>query len=298
LEIYGPDWLQLTDGQVECLVKTIHTTELFGESPDMYGFVGTQRIDHIVGGYLALQYEKDDIYYNKRKELSTEHTTPFERVFFMFFAKTGKILFQNTKFVGLPLNMHMALTRLRYALDQVLAKCGMSKIVDIYTAPDTTPEQDFAAEFERSSRVVRLVVTNIVPGKVPEDFVYYNPQRDRNAIIRQSHQHDYTHLKKVDLEAKSDGDLKQTHLRDLIPAARLDTMVYYVGEEEFIMRREAPSKFEFSVDMEAEQLPKAQMQDIVEMLRRERGVYINTPTSVTPSSAAPQAEQLSIFDQL
>jgi hypothetical protein len=297
--IYGPAWSEATDDQIDCLVKKIKTVELFGKTPDMYGFVGVQVIDRIVGGYFALQYEKDDIYYKKNKELSTRHTTPFARVFFLFFAGTGRLLLQNTKFVGLPLSMYRARNRFKRALNRVLDDCGMHKVVSISMAPDTTPDQDFIEEFERSSRVVKLMVTDIAPEAIPEDFVYYNPQRERNNIIRDSHRHDYSHLKSVELEAKKNGDLKRTHLRDLIRAAQPKVMIYHIHGEEFVMRREAPRKFQYTVDMDVEQLPKDQMQAIIENLRRERGVYIDSPSDSEPEPepVRPSSEgQLTIFD--
>jgi len=292
LEIFGPDWVNITPEQVDCLVNNIHTTgELFGEDPELFGFVGTERVDSIVGGYFAIQYEEEEFHYDKKKQLDIRYNAPFSRIFFVLFASTGKLLLQNTKFVGIPLTMPRASSLFQDALNHTLPRCKIRQSFGLASAPEETTEQEFVEEFNRSTRVIRLEVTELNPGSIPDGFEYYNPQRDRNSIIRDSHRHDYSELKKVDLEAKEGGDIKKTHLRDLMFAAKPQIMKYYVGLQEFIMRRETSSKFEFYVDMKAEELSREQLLEVIERLRRERAIYLDTPTSAHPGPV-----QKSMFD--
>jgi hypothetical protein len=87
LEIYGPDWDSVTAQQIECLVATIHTeNELLGQEPEMYGFVGTQSVNSIVGGFFAIQYEDEEFHYDKQKRLGIRYSAPFARLFFVLFA--------------------------------------------------------------------------------------------------------------------------------------------------------------------------------------------------------------------
>ena len=67
---------------------------------------------------------------------------------------------------------------------------------------------------------------------------------------------------------------------------------YYIETEEFVMRREAPRKFEFYVDMKAKQLSEEQLLGVIERLRRERAVFLDTPPSEHPKG------QMSLFDTL
>ena len=171
LEIFGPDWVDITSEQAECLAETVHTMdELLREEPKLYGFVGTQRVDSIVGGYFAIQYEEDEFHYDKQKRLDIRHNAPFARIFFVLFAATGKLLLQNTKFAGISLKMTEAERLFRSALDQALVKCKLRKTIGFYMAPETTLEQDFAREFERSTRVVRLEVTYPSADRIPANF--------------------------------------------------------------------------------------------------------------------------------
>lgn len=296
LEIYGPNWVKLSGGQIKCIAETIHTSEqLFGSEPQLYGFVGTRKIgDNIVGGYFAIQYSDEDFHYTKNKKLNITHSNPFERVFFILFANSGKVLLQNTKFVEIPLNMPIALRLFRSALDQILDSCNIQQTFNLALAPEKTGESDFLHEFERSTRIIKLEISYPTADNIPEGFVYYNPQRERNRIILDSHRHDYPHLKKINLEALEGGDLKQTHFRDLIHAGEPQRMNYYVGMEEFTLRKDVKRKFEIQMDMEAEQIPAENLLSVIEMLRRERAVYIDTPTPEFEDTDSDD-DQMSLF---
>ena len=189
--------------------------------------------------------------------------------------------------------MYMAQTKFRSAINQVFESCGIGRAFNIAIAPEETEEADFLREFERSTRIIRIEVEYPTSDGIPNDFVYYNPQVERNDIIRNSHRHDYPHLKKVDLEATDGGDLKQTHLRDLIYAGKPQEMHYYVGLDSFTLRKDVKRKFEFHIDMNSAQLSEGQLQAVVEMLRRERAVFLETPTrKVEP----PDHQQMSLFN--
>ncbi|WP_420628773.1 hypothetical protein [Candidatus Leptofilum sp.] len=294
LEIYGPDWVNIQPSQIECLVRNIHQMdELLGTEPELYGFVGTQRIGSIIGGYFAIQYEEDEWHYDKKKRLDIRRSTPFARLFFIVFANSGKLLLQNTKFVNNPaLNMTIASRLFRNALDAVLAKCNLRTTIDLYNAPSKYEHSDFLNAFRDSSRVIKLRVTNLNADHVPTNLDYYNPQREKNSIIRESHKHDYSHLKKVDLEADSDGDLRETHLaKDLIHASQPQSMTYVIDLEEYIMRREITHKFEFYVDMNAKVLPERELEEIINKLRKEQAIFLDTPTSTQAKSG-----QMSLFE--
>jgi len=279
-EIYGPEWTSLSDDQIKCIANRIHKSEeLFGGEPQLFGFVGTRKIgDDIVGGYFAIQYSDEEFHYTKNKKLNKKHNNPFERVFFILLSRSGKVLLQNTKFVGIPLNMHIALRLFQEALNRILESCNVKQIYSLVLEPEKTKEADFLHEFERSTRVVELDISYPTADNIPEEFVYYNPQTERNEIIRDSHRHDYPHLKKIDLEALEGGDLKQTHLRDLIHAGEPQKMHYYIGIDEFTLRKDVKQKFEIRVDMEAEQISEENLLSVIKILRRERAVYLDNPT--------------------
>ena len=293
LALYGPDWAEIQQEKVLCFADNVDTApSLFGTEPELYGFVGTRRIsEDIVAGYFVIQYLNEEYSYNRNKKLSIENRAPFARLFFILFAKSGKVLLQNSKFAGILLTMPRALRLFKKSIDHVLISCGIIKTYNIDLAPEDATDAEFVHEFERSTRVIKLEIKYPNGEQIPEGFVYYNPQKERNSIIRGSHIHDYPNLKKLDLEATDDGDIKQTHMRDLIYVSQPQLMRYFVEHEEFTLRKSTRRKFEMTVDMDAETVPEEYVRTAIEMLRRERAVDIPTPV---PSPETPP-EQPSLF---
>jgi hypothetical protein len=293
-EIYGPDWAELDQEQVDCLLERIDKMELLGDPPDLRGFVGTRRIGNTIGGFFAIQYQDIKEYFDRDKNRVLKPDAPFEKLFFILLADKGKLLLQNRKFVDIPLSMSKASDLLREALNGAMAECRLGKrfILGFYRPETDISADEFVQEFHRSTRVVRLSVTDPDPAKIPDDFVYYNPQRERNQIVADSHRHDYPNFKKVDLEAADSGDIRITHTgKDLVLAGTGQIMTYFIGEEQHILRREAATKFEVHVDMDAPQLKEDQMRAVLDMLRRERALDLERPT---PTRATPP--QMTLFD--
>lgn len=291
-EIFGPDWANLTLDQVECLANTVHTMELLGDEPDRRGFVGTQRIDGVVGGYFAVQYEEQELHYKERDQLERRPSTPFQRLFFALFAKTGKLLLQNAKLANIPLTQEKTRKLFFEALELAFKRCQVGQLIGLSAPPTETPDISFIDEFEQSDRVVKLLVTYPDPNKIPDEFVYYNPQREKNAIVRDSHRHDYANFKKVDLEANPSGDIKKTHIaKDLVRAATVQLLVYRKGADEFVLEREVPRRFEFRVDMDSDRVPLDDLVAVLDMLRLKRAVQLDTPTALHSGD-----QQMSIFD--
>jgi hypothetical protein len=297
LALYGPNWAEIQPEKILCIAESVHTLpKLLGNENELYGFVGTRRIsEDIVAGYFAIQYANEEFLYSRNKELNIEEREPFARLFFILFAKSGKVLLQNSKFAGIPLTMPGALNVFKKAIDHILITCGVSKTFNIDLAPENDTDADFVKEFERSTRVTKLEINYPNGEQIPDGFVYYNPQKERNSIIRDSHIHDYPNLKKVDLEATDDGDLRKTHLRDLVYVGSPILMKYSVDFEEFTLRKAGRRKFEITVDMDAVQVPEDHVVTAIALLRRERAVDIPTPLA-NPKTEPGQPDLFTLYD--
>lgn len=280
-EIVGLDWNSVDDVKARQIVQTIESMEFLGKEPDLNGFVGTATLDTIIGGFFALQYEAELLHYDTQKNLQRAKDLTYERLFFILFGKTGKVVLQNRKFVDLPLNMEWASRRFIDALSEAFKRSQVNILLTLYSPEAEVSPEVFQSEFKKSDRVHRLRVESPDPSKISAEFVYYNPQIDRNSIIRESHQHDYPNFHRVDLEAHSGQDLKGTHIaRDLIESASPVLMRYHSAGEEHTLRRSMPKKFEIYVDVDVEVLTTEMLQTAVQTLRAEVGLPVDIPTSV------------------
>jgi hypothetical protein len=274
IEARGPAWGDHTAAQTRQLIKKIHEgRDLHGWEPKMYGFVGTRKIKDsmvgdIVGGYFAVQYADKAFQYDKKKKLVVVRVKPFARMFFLFFAKTGKCLLQNTRFDGLPLTYSEAKTNFHLALNRYFQECKMDKLISLAFVRTELLDSQFRKMMRQSTRVSRIKVASPSSRSIPQKQIYYNPQVDRNEIIRQSHQHDYAHLKRIELEVKDNADIRDLHLVDMMHSGTTEEMDVIRGDEKITLRRKVINKFTFNIDMEAEELPKDQFETVIQQLRQ------------------------------
>ncbi len=278
-EVFGPNWLSITNERAKNIISVLERIELQGEEPFLFGFVGTGKTNYAVSGFLAIQYPTALRHYDKQKRLDLRNDQPFERVFFILFAKTGKLILQHKKFIDVPISMERVLELIQKALAEVLSRANIGFVFSI-NIPDKeiVRKEIFIEEFKNSDRVERLSISSPKANEIPTDINYYNPNYEKNPIIRESHQHDYPNFKVVDLEASENGDLKNTHLaKDLIRAGTPTLMRYSTNNETITLKNKIPSKFELYVDVDAESISSDVLKTIIEMLEKELGLPVNIP---------------------
>ncbi len=284
LDIKGLDWDRVSNEQIECIITAIHNMELMGSKGELYGFVGTADIDSVVGGFFIIQFPTQFLSYDRDRTALRQETTPAERVFFVFFPRDGRILLQNRRFQILPIDMSVVQSRLKGMLAKVLSSCGVGPVVSLVETMVEVGRDALIEAYNSSNRVARLQITRPDPKLIPEGFEYYNPERDRNEILRDSRLHDYPQLKEINLTARKDHDLRNTHLgQDLVYAAREMTPFMLEFDDEYnrhrVLRRLVKAKFEFYADIETEKLPEETLRHVVEILEQEAALYISTPVS-------------------
>lgn len=295
-ELAGPDWQKVTPEQADCVAKSVEDMDLLNSAPNMYGFVGTERIDGAVGGFFALQYRKALMHYSRDKELDLEQTEPFARLFFVLFPKTGKALLQVCKFIDIPLTMPVAAKRFLLALTEALVGCGIGALTNLELDLREAGVEEFIEEFRASERVISLDIRDPSPDRIPEDFHYYNPERFRNQIILDSHRHDYEQIDRINLHAREQGDLKKTHLRDIVEAGQPETMRYVKESRELLLRRVPQPGFHFYVDTDAEEISREKLTEVVDTLRSETRAQIDSPTLPVVGSRSKQSSLFDLFE--
>jgi hypothetical protein len=280
LEIIGPDWASMNATRVQCVIDRVRNMELLGEDGEMYGFVGAANVDNVVGGFFAIQFPAEFIKYDRHKELSLDRGNPFERLFFILFP-SGKLLMQNRRFRVIPIDMSAAISRFQKALSVVLQECNIGFVLNFAIPSVTISRSELIEMYHKSSRVERLSVINPDGEQIPEDITYYNPERQRNKIVRGSHVHDSSRLKKLDMEAQEGIDLRETHLgKGFIYAVKENEpflMVAIINNQERHIRPTGQTKFELNIDMDANTLDPERLKEVVAILRRDSGIDLDIP---------------------
>jgi hypothetical protein len=294
LDITGIDWDGVTEDHVSCIIRAIHEMELMDERGELFGFVGTADIDSVVGGFFVVQFPTEFLSYDRDRTAQRQRTTPAERVFFLVLLKAGRVLLQNRRFQVLPIDMSIVQRRLTESLRHVLQRCGIGPLVSLVETRIRVSRDRLIETYRSSNRVTRLQVHNPNPGLIPEDFVYYNPQRQRNRILRDSRLHDYPKLREIDLAAKRHEDLRDTHLgQDLVHATpeRARFILEFEDEESRhrVLRRLVRPKFEFHIDMDSEKVSEEDLLRVIRKLQQEAALDIDS------FSDEPSSRQLELW---
>lgn len=278
-EVFGPNWNSASGEKAQKIISTLDGLELLGEEPNMFGFVGTGKCESAIGGFLAIQYPAELRQYDKQKHLNLRNDKLFERVFFILFAKTGKLILQHKKFTDIPISFDLVSNLIKDALTEVFSRAKFGYVLSINSPEENiNGKETFETVFRSSERVERLRISSPNPNEIPTDINYYNPNFEKNPIIRESHQHDYPNFETVDLEASEQGNLKNTHLaKDLIHAGTPLLMKYSTNNEYRVLKRVIPTKFELYVDVNSEFITTDTLISIIEMLEREYGLPIHVP---------------------
>ena len=305
LDISGVDWGGVSSEQIECIIQTVNSLELLGDENDLYGFVGTTYFKDIIGGFFMVQFPTELLSYSLDKVANRETTNPAERVCFTLLPKYGKILLQNRRFEVLPINMDAVYRRLQDALSRVMKECNIGVVLSLSPATSFVGKRELIEFYQKSKRVSRIKVQNPNVKSIPEGLEYYNPLRDRNAIIRDSRLHDYPKLNLVDIKAKEGEDLRTTHLgKDLIHTVTdSDPFVMEFDdqkEKRRIVRRTAKrTPLEFWLDISTDQVSQQTLMQVIEILEREAALDITIAENVIDNEISSDSQsQMSFFDDI
>lgn len=287
LDIYGVDWTGIGGDQIDCIISRIHEMDLMGGADDLFGFVGTTDIDSVVGGFFVIQFPTEFLSYGRNRTAKKKRTTPAERVFFVLLLRDGRVLLQNRRFQILPIDMEAVHTRFKQTLATVLTSCKVGNLVSLTPTCVKVTKSDLMDAYQSSNRVSRLQVNNPDPKQIPEEFVYHNPERYRNKILRDSRLHDYPRLSGIRLAARKDADLRETHLgQDLVHATTDDAAFLMEFDDQNDRHRRLRQlkklKIEFYVDIDDETVSMETLQRVVEILGQEAALGIGRPSSSPP----------------
>lgn len=296
LDIHGPKWSQISKEKVRCVIDGIHDQKLLGNDEELYGFVGTIDHEQTIGGYFVIQYPTQLLTFKPDKTPLENTTTPAETILFVLFPEEGRILLQIRRFQILPINMEVVRIKLIDALTRILKRCDIGYVLSLDPTKITITREELIREFKKGYKVTYLSVSDPQAERIPEDITYYNPQRERNKIIRDSRLHDYHHFKRVDLTARAQSDLRNTHFgKDLVYSVSDDgpfQMKYQDehGETKKIVRQKN-AKYEFYLDIDEKQLTKESLLKVHEIVNQD-------PLSqITSRDSTNEGPQIPLFGQ-
>ncbi len=191
-KIVGPDWKTLDESQREQIISSIKLNIGFERiEPNRYGFVHCYNLDnYCIYGIFAQEVEEEYYSYNPT---SMDHVRkdyyPFVDFIFIILIDKGICLLQNRGKLPSKLKMCDVENNFQHKLKKVF--------VEIKIPFDKLEELEFVRQKEefikvfKECRIVSIEVDSLREKTIPEYFKFYNPDFDKDKIIRNFLNNDY-----------------------------------------------------------------------------------------------------------
>ncbi len=231
-EMVGFDWDSLNDNQREDIIKHIFEFPLVGDVPNRFGFVKCERInENQIYGYFTQELEEGRHRYNDQKKEEKYIDIPFEDFFFILLFDDGLCLLQSRKIKNI--SMPTVEERFAEALESVFKNLG----VNFYHLMDCTltiGKDEFIRIFN-TENILSLKVDSLKGRTIPEDFKIFNPEAEKDSIVRAYFNDDFKHLDEFFGSTNRGGGLQESKLSKTILNTGEPRKMEYIGRDRDII---------------------------------------------------------------
>jgi hypothetical protein len=277
LDVSGPSWIAITPEAIDRLEREIRDLPILGVEPDQYSIAGVARVGDVIGGFFVTQYEHEALEYDSTKQEKRINYAEWEKTVFALFPRIGKALFQSQQYPK-GLTRDHVYELFRNTIGEVIRRAQLSNTTLITPlTQQEIPDEQFIQTFDDpANRVEKLIVDDLRPNPALEGLTYYNPQRDRNRIIAESHIHDFDILKRVEMEtSKTKPDLRSVHFaKSAVRSGKNQEMSYTIASgDRHVLRRNVRENYETSIDMDVDTIRQDDLQKLAEQVLEQYGIY-------------------------
>jgi len=231
-EMVGFDWDSLNDNQKKDVIKHIFEFPLMGDAPNRFGFVKCERInENQIYGCFTQELEEERHRYNDQKREEKYIDIPFEDFFFILLFDDGLCLLQSRRIKNT--SMPTVEERFVEALKSVFKNLG----VDFHHLIDCTltiGKDEFIRIFN-TENITSLKVDSLKGRTVPDDFKIFNPEVEKDEIIRAYHNDDFKHLDGISFFANRGGGLQESKSPNVSLNTGEPRKMEYIGRDRDII---------------------------------------------------------------
>ena len=247
-EIVGPGW-PLSSDLVRSFFERLATSSWLGEAPGRFGFVDPELWDGTVAmGYFAVEKPLQIVTYDNSKERTEHEEESFEHVWFALFLDDGRLLSQRRKFIHKALNSNKVLELMKQSIARELVALDLP-VLQIRPVEKVVEKSEFLTQFERGG-VKEVRIDQLTDSRVPATTKLFNPDVDRDAILKETINHDNHHVREIAAKASEQGDLSATRFfKGEMAAGQPSLMVREEDHEVITLHRTTPDRLQFGVHM-------------------------------------------------
>ena len=208
LEVVGPVW-PFDEGKAASLAAALENADWVGESPDRAGFTDVRVFEPLViVGYFAVEKPLTIVTYDEQREMHEHAEESFHHYWFGLFVEEGRLLAQRRRFDHRDLRVDDVLLRFTTTLSSTLGASGVF-VSDYRPIVRHITKEEFLEEFARGG-VVEIHIDSLHGRWVPDALRLYNPNVDRDAILKEAIGQDNQEIAELTGKAASTGDLSKT----------------------------------------------------------------------------------------
>jgi hypothetical protein len=230
--IRGPDWAGLDPTALQAIASAISASPLYGKQPNRFGFTKIKSLTgQWVFGYFTQEFETERHKYDQEKQELPYTDQPFEDSIIILLLDQGIALIQSRRFRDETISMTDVTDHFSSALGTILG--GLK--LPYYGLDPYLVRYDKAAFIRlfQESQVVNVAVDSLLERSVPEDFVFFNPEVERNQIVRDLMNKEFKSLDQLSAAAPSETAGLQK--------SKLAKLAITVGEPRELTVRDAKS---------------------------------------------------------
>lgn len=276
LDLAGRSWNNITPQDIERLTQVVQDLPMQGVAPSRYAITGVLRVDDVIGGFFVVEYNRDVLELDEQKNEQHVNRPEWAKTVFTLFPRIGKVLLQSRQYPR-GLTADRVNTLFRTAIPSIMFSAQLGFITVAELTQQDVPDEQFVQVFDdAASRVEKIVVKDLRTNPSLEGLTYYNPQRDRNAIIGQSHDHDFSLLDRIELDVgEKNTDLRNVHIaKSAVRSGKNEEMRYFSADGEYhVLRRVIKDKYEIVVDEDADVIREEDLQRIAAQILEQYGLY-------------------------
>lgn len=239
--------------------------------------MGVSRNEHTIAGFFAHEDIRQGVQYDRKWTKEQIEGAEFEHLFFALDLEQGRVILQRKRIASdfVSINLSYLRRALFDLLGTVFLAAGFSS-AEIRRIPfqEERKKSDLIGIFE-SYNITYVRITELRGKQVPDSLYLFNPDIDRDIILKQALRDDYENLD--ELEAKANESDVSANLRDAktiraaMAAGEPEEVRAVIDNHERAFRKTQRERFDMQLDTNVGEL--VQDNDIERLVRIIRTEY-------------------------
>jgi hypothetical protein len=209
-----PDWSTVTNERKGSIWQVMSEGVEDGLPPNRRAFVGINRLGHVIAGFFAHEDRRIGVQYDSHWTKQVQSGEEFEHLFFALVLDQGQVVLQRKRvereFVTINLN---AMRRAFFDLLGItFLQAGFKSDRIMRQLFQETRHKAEMLRIFNEHQVTHIRVKELRGRRVPEEINLFNPDVDKDTILKQVLNDDYQHMD--ELEASAGEDVGASNLRE------------------------------------------------------------------------------------